>query len=710
MFYSKKSNRKPTAALTNYFWGVCLLFGLLLSYTTSSYAQDAIVTGYEHSNFQGGSDELNKTGAFCHYNGPNGPFANDTYSSMKVKEGYYVFIAEDCNGGSTGGSNKVIIGNVADFGALWGDDKQWWHDRVSAVSIEKMSQYDLDDIVEAGVTQMYNPYRNSYVRSGMQAGTNERVETTNENFRYNSQKKPQDSEFWFAFIKNQDGDYYIFNTASGKALMPEGADKPDFGQIKPGVQLTSYEFGGQEKWATFKITSIGLDRYIISPKSNPKLALTMSPNSSSGGLTFEVNTTEAGQQFFIGTYKMRFGDKVTPPKINKNAPVKEQYSLLEYSGAGESSPHKKISVKVPFYMVRDPEIKSFQEKMNKSPYYTLERVEFVKSKTGSEWKYNRGNSDFSFGNSMEETNTSGSSNEVSVNTGFEQSFTVEASSLFLTASATTTFSLDLGFSHNWYKEYSKTIGASTDMTIKPCSKGKLYALANRITLKRQDGSIAKSFVIYKEGSEQFTSVPLAPDECLDLGKKEYEDAKFRYERYNKLTSSNTNTNTEATITTTAKPTTQPSTTPIAEATNSPIMPKANACYYIESKSVAEQVWDVYNHSKKNGDKIGAWTKNKGANQQFQAIDSGDGYYFFQNVGSGKAATWAHWNEFIQWDKDGGDNQQFKLMDTGDGYLYLELRKNPDHVVTLSNGTLTISPNKNSDNQKFKLVACDTSGN
>ena len=641
-------------------------------------------------------------------------------SSIKVKKGYYAHLWDDCDG-HPNNKSITVLGNITDFGSLWDDNGNSWHDRVSRIGAEKIT-YELKEAAN-GICSLYNPYRNTFVRSGMQAGTDNSVETFNDDFKYNRRNFPKhaEEEFWFVFIKNKEGYYYIFNAVSGKALMPEGADEPSFGQIKAGTQLTTYEFGGQEKWATFKMTPLGQDYFIISPKTNPKLAITMSAKSPDGALTFETNTKGAGQQFITFNYKKRFTEEVSPPKINKNAPMKEQYSLLEYSGAGESSPHKEISVQVPFYMVRDPEIKDFQTKMEKSPYYTLERQEFVKSMTGNEWKYNRSNSDFGFGNTASTTNTQGSSNEVSVETGFEQSFTVEASGLFVTASATTTFSLSLGFTRNWYSEYSKTVGSSNSMKIKPCSKGKLYALANKITLKRQDGSIAKSFVIYKQGSEQFTSVPLNPDECLDLGKKEYEDAKFRYDRYVRLTNKDKAPKPDLTQkptptpTPTPKPTPKPEITPPTPTSTTPtlmlpvasVIPDINGCYYIESKANKGHVWDVEGHSRENGGKVLVWKNNKGANQQFEILASDNNYYYFKNVGSDKVADWAYTDEMLQWDKNGGLHQQFKFVDAGYGYYYLEIRKTPGHVIGVSaSNKLVISPKSDQAAQMFKFVACD----
>ncbi len=537
MFYSKKKNHENESPFRIYFWSICLLTFLLFS-STSTQAQ--IVHGFKDPNFKGVENKITQTGEYCAHGEEDDKeelnFQNDEMSSIKVRQGYTAWLYLNCpyTNNKDMDFNIGVTGNISDFSYIFDKDGDSWNNEVSYIKVSN-SGY-LNRKVENGEVSMYNPYRRTYTRSGMSAGTDNSVETTKTTSTYGD-------EFYFTFIKNSEGHYYIFSSASGKALMPEGANEKGYGQINSGTKLTSYEFGGQEKWATYQLTNLGENRYIISPTSNTRLAITM--GKSSGSLTFEPNKKGAGQQFEISDYRTKFSNEVLPPKVNKNAPPKEQYSLLEYSGAGESSSHKEISVQVPFYMVNDSKL-SFQKMMKESPYYTLERQEFVKSMTGNEWKYNRSNSDFQFATNTSTTNTQGRGGERTVETGFEQSFTVEASSMFLTASSTTTFSLNLGFTSNWYNEYSKTIGSSTSMKIKPCSKGKLYALANKITLKRKDGSIVKSFVIYKEGSEQFTSVPLKPNECLDLGKKEHEDAKFRYERYNKLTKPTTTTTTPTT--------------------------------------------------------------------------------------------------------------------------------------------------------------------
>ncbi|GAB3845301.1 hypothetical protein GCM10027610_061280 [Dactylosporangium cerinum] len=85
--------------------------------------------------------------------------------------------------------------------------------------------------------------------------------------------------------------------------------------------------------------------------------------------------------------------------------------------------------------------------------------------------------------------------------------------------------------------------------------------------------------------------------------------------------------------------------------------------------------DVYNFSTADGGRITQWARGDGANQQWQFVDSGGGYYRLKSKHSGKVLdvynlSTADGAAIVQWADGNGTNQQFRLADSSDGYVRL----------------------------------------
>lgn len=85
--------------------------------------------------------------------------------------------------------------------------------------------------------------------------------------------------------------------------------------------------------------------------------------------------------------------------------------------------------------------------------------------------------------------------------------------------------------------------------------------------------------------------------------------------------------------------------------------------------------DVYNLATGDGARITQWTRNDQNQQQWQFIDSGDGYYRVKSRHSGKVLDVYNWStanggSIVQWSDLNATNQQWRLADSSDGYVRL----------------------------------------
>ncbi|MFC6090166.1 endo-1,4-beta-xylanase [Saccharothrix lopnurensis] len=97
-------------------------------------------------------------------------------------------------------------------------------------------------------------------------------------------------------------------------------------------------------------------------------------------------------------------------------------------------------------------------------------------------------------------------------------------------------------------------------------------------------------------------------------------------------------------------------------------------WYVLVNRNSGKALDVYNLATNDGARITQWTRGDGANQQWQFVDSGDGYYRVKSRHSGKVLdvynfSTADGAAIVQWADGNGANQQFRVIDA-DGYLRL----------------------------------------
>ncbi|WP_030147249.1 MULTISPECIES: non-reducing end alpha-L-arabinofuranosidase family hydrolase [unclassified Streptomyces] len=100
----------------------------------------------------------------------------------------------------------------------------------------------------------------------------------------------------------------------------------------------------------------------------------------------------------------------------------------------------------------------------------------------------------------------------------------------------------------------------------------------------------------------------------------------------------------------------------------------NASYVLVNRNSGKAL-DVYNMATADGARITQWTRNDQNQQQWQFVDSGDGYYRIKSRHSGKVLdvhnrSTANGGSIVQWADLNGANQQWRLADSPDGYVRL----------------------------------------
>ena len=101
-------------------------------------------------------------------------------------------------------------------------------------------------------------------------------------------------------------------------------------------------------------------------------------------------------------------------------------------------------------------------------------------------------------------------------------------------------------------------------------------------------------------------------------------------------------------------------------------------WYVLVNRNSGKAMDVYNWATNDGARIAQWTRSDGANQQWQFVDSGGGYYRLRSRHSGKVLdvfnrSTADGAQIVQWADGNGTNQQFRLADSDGGYVRLIAR-------------------------------------
>src|SRR4051812_21877905 len=140
-------------------------------------------------------------------------------------------------------------------------------------------------------------------------------------------------------------------------------------------------------------------------------------------------------------------------------------------------------------------------------------------------------------------------------------------------------------------------------------------------------------------------------------------------------------------------------------------PDTSASYVLVNRNSGKAL-DVYNLSTADGARITQWTRNDGAQQQWQFVDSGSGYYRLRSKLPGKVLdvtgkSTADGAAIIQWTDNNATNQQFSLQDI-DGYVQLISRNSGKAVEvqgasTADGGNIVQYADWNGTNQQWQLV-------
>jgi Glycosyl hydrolase family 62/Ricin-type beta-trefoil lectin domain-like len=109
-----------------------------------------------------------------------------------------------------------------------------------------------------------------------------------------------------------------------------------------------------------------------------------------------------------------------------------------------------------------------------------------------------------------------------------------------------------------------------------------------------------------------------------------------------------------------------------------------SAWYVLVNRNSGKALDLYNLATNDGARITQWSRNDGANQQWQFVDSGGGYYRVRSRHSGKVLDVYNWSTadgaaIVQWADHNGANQQFRLADSDGGFVRL-VNRNSGKVV------------------------------
>ncbi|GIJ22428.1 RICIN domain-containing protein [Micromonospora lutea] len=144
----------------------------------------------------------------------------------------------------------------------------------------------------------------------------------------------------------------------------------------------------------------------------------------------------------------------------------------------------------------------------------------------------------------------------------------------------------------------------------------------------------------------------------------------------------------------------------------------NAWYVLVNRNSGKAL-DVYGLATNDGGRISQWTRNDGANQQWQFVDSGGGFYRLRSRHSGKVldvsnASTADGAAVVQWSDHNGANQQFRLADSDGGHVRL-ISRHSSKVVEVQGASTADGANVvqyadwNGANQQWQLARVDGGG-
>jgi hypothetical protein len=115
-----------------------------------------------------------------------------------------------------------------------------------------------------------------------------------------------------------------------------------------------------------------------------------------------------------------------------------------------------------------------------------------------------------------------------------------------------------------------------------------------------------------------------------------------------------------------------------------------AAWYVLVNRASGKAMDVAAVSTADGAVIQQWARHDGANQQWQFVDSGGGFFRVRARHSSKVldvpnSSTADNVGIAQWADHNGTNQQFRLVDSPDGFVRL-VNRNSNKAVTVSGGS------------------------
>ncbi|MEU4421662.1 non-reducing end alpha-L-arabinofuranosidase family hydrolase [Actinoplanes sp. NPDC024001] len=134
--------------------------------------------------------------------------------------------------------------------------------------------------------------------------------------------------------------------------------------------------------------------------------------------------------------------------------------------------------------------------------------------------------------------------------------------------------------------------------------------------------------------------------------------------------------------------------------------------YVLVNRTSGKALDVYNLATNDGARITQWTRNDQAQQQWQFVDSGGGYYRLKSRHSGKVLDVYNWStadggSIVQWTDRNAANQQFSVQDV-DGYIQL-INRNSGKALEVQGASTADGANIvqysdwNGANQQWQLV-------
>jgi beta-xylosidase len=138
-------------------------------------------------------------------------------------------------------------------------------------------------------------------------------------------------------------------------------------------------------------------------------------------------------------------------------------------------------------------------------------------------------------------------------------------------------------------------------------------------------------------------------------------------------------------------------------------------WYVLVNRNSGKALDLYDRATNDGARITQWSRNDGEQQQWQFVDSGNGYYRLKSRLSGKVLdvsdrSTADGAPIIQWTDNNSTNQQFSLQDV-DGHVQLIARHSGKAVEvqgasTTDGGNIVQYADWNGSNQQWQLVKVD----